>query len=812
MLLGCFPSPSQAGSPGLSILLPRGGQRGTEMDVSFHGARLGDAQEILFYEPGLTVLSMNTSNATELKVRLKAAPDARLGQHVVRVRTAGGITEARTLSIGQYPVIDEKEPNNDFASPQPIPLNTTVHGVAGTEDIDYFKVEAKKGMRLTVEVESMRLGSSLVDCHASILDLKRFELSASDDSAFALQDPVASALIAEDGVYVVAIRESSYAGNNDSRYRVHVGTAPRPLVAYPPGGRIDEETDIVFLGDVKGGHREKIKFAGNASGEVEHYVIQDGQTSPSPNRLRASPFANVLETEPNNSHAQTNTPVAELPVAFNGIIEKSGDTDFFRFKAKGGQKYEVRCLARSVQSPLDPVLALHKADGAKLAENDDSGGPDSLISWTVPADGDYWISVRDHLGKGGPLYVYRVEFVPPNPSLSLSIPEYARNSQQRNSIPVPKGNRFATLLRVNRANFGGNVILSAQNLPPGVSLMSDLIAGSVNETPVVFESAADAPLASRMATLSGAWTNSPGASGGFRQQIDLVYGEPNNTVYYKAVVDKATVAVTEEAPFKIRAVEPKVPLVQSGTMSLKIVADRKEGFKGPIKLSMLWNPPGIGSQNEVVIPEGQTEALYPLNASGDAAVQTWKIAILANADAGKGTVWTSSQLTSLTVSPPFLSLQIPMAAGEQGQSVAIVGKIQALQPFEGEARIELLGLPPKVDLTTNLLFITRTNQEISFASRIASDAPVGQHKTLFCQAVIMKDGEPIAHSLGGGGTLRIDAPPPPKPAAPAVAAASPTPAPAPVATPAAQAPPKPLSRLEKLRLEARERAQAQIKQ
>jgi hypothetical protein len=64
--------------------------------------------------------------------------------------------------------------------------------------------------------------------------------------------------------------------------------------------------------------------------------------------------------------------------------------------------------------------------------------------------------------------------------------------------------------------------------------------------------------------------------------------------------------------------------------------------------------------------------------------------------------------------------------------------------------------------------------------------------------------------VGGGGVLRIDAPPPPKPAAPAAppAAAPAAPAPEPVKT---APPPKPLSRLEKLRLDARERAKAQPK-
>lgn len=801
---------AHATSPGLSIVTPRGGQRATDVEATFHGERLGDAQEILFYEPGITVVSMNTSNAAQLKVKFKLAPDARLGQHVLRVRTAGGISEARTFSVGQYPVTEEKEPNNDFSQPQKIQLNTTIHGVAGNEDIDYYLLEAKKGQRLTAEIESMRLGSALVDCYVAIMDMKRFELAACDDSAFALQDPVASVIAPEDGTYVVAVRESSYAGNDGSRYCLHVGEAPRPLIAFPAGGKAGDEIEVKFLGDVRGDLTQKVKLPDQPSSDFDYYLVQDGQSVPSPIRLRVLSFGNALETEPNNSPAEATKTGAPVPLAFNGIISKTGDADFFRFQAKAGQKYDVRCVARGIRSPLDSVLTIHKADGGQIADNDDSGGPDSYISWTVPEDGEFIVGVRDHLGKGGPDYVYRVEFTPVSASLTLGIPEFARNSQERNTVSVPRGNRFATLIRVNRSNFGGDVALTAPELPQGVRLVCDPIAGSVNESPVVFEAGADAPPAARLVPLVGKNVENTNIVGGFSQTLELVYGEPNNTIYYKTGVERMAVAVVEEAPFKISVVEPKVPLVQNGSMNLKVVAERAEGFKAPISLRMLWNPPGVGSQNEVVIPEGQTEALYPVNANGGATARAWKIALLARADAGKGPVWTSSQLATLTVAAPYVSMQIPIAAGEQGKSLGVLCKLEQLRPFEGQAQVRLLGLPPKVELAQNPLTISKDTKEVIFNAALAGDAPVGQHKSLFCEIIITQDNEPIAHSVGGGGVLRIDAPPPPKPneppAAQTAAAAPAKPADAPAATP-----PKPLSRLEKLRLEARERAAARQK-
>ena len=37
-------------------------------------------------------------------------------------------------------------------------MNVTVNGVADNEDVDYYVVQAKKGERISVEVEGLRLG------------------------------------------------------------------------------------------------------------------------------------------------------------------------------------------------------------------------------------------------------------------------------------------------------------------------------------------------------------------------------------------------------------------------------------------------------------------------------------------------------------------------------------------------------------------------------------------------------------------------------------------------------------------------------
>ena len=119
-----------AAEPRLKTVEPRGGQRGTELTLTFRGDRLKDAQEVFFYEPGITVSKVEPAeDGKSVAVTAKIADDCLLGEHTVQVRCASGISDFHTFYVGALPEIAEAEPNNDFTAPQPVPLNVTVNGV-----------------------------------------------------------------------------------------------------------------------------------------------------------------------------------------------------------------------------------------------------------------------------------------------------------------------------------------------------------------------------------------------------------------------------------------------------------------------------------------------------------------------------------------------------------------------------------------------------------------------------------------------------------------------------------------------------------
>jgi hypothetical protein len=114
----------------------------------------------------------------------------------------------------------------------------------------------------------------------------------------------------------------------------------------------------------------------------------------------------VAEKEPNNRRDQAQEVL--LPVTVNGGIDPAEDVDFFRFHARAGQMLVFEVLAARLGSPLDSILSLQDASGRELAVNDDFNGPDSLLAFTVPTNGEYFLSLRDLRNQGSGSHIYRL--------------------------------------------------------------------------------------------------------------------------------------------------------------------------------------------------------------------------------------------------------------------------------------------------------------------------------------------------------------------------------------------------------------------
>jgi len=242
-----------------------------------------------------------------VNAKVVIAPDAQLGLHIARVQDQErSILRANILGI-PVPNVMKEATNTLFETPQAIALNVTVDGATKPESAEFFVVDAKKGQRLSVEVEGLRANSVRgvlgIDPYVGIMNMKRFVIASADDTALLKQDCFVSAIVPEDGKYVVEVRDSAYQGN--ARFRAHIGTFPRPTAAYPSGGQAGTEVEFTMIGDPKGNYTFKTKLPADPSDKFELFAPNDGLMPPSGNIVRISPFPNVLEDESKNNDIKT---------------------------------------------------------------------------------------------------------------------------------------------------------------------------------------------------------------------------------------------------------------------------------------------------------------------------------------------------------------------------------------------------------------------------------------------------------------------------------------------------------------------------
>jgi hypothetical protein len=487
-----------------------------------------------------------------------------------------------------------------------------------------------------------------------------------------------------------------------------------------------------------------------------------------------SVFPNVIELEPNDDPKQA-PPAVAWPVAFNGVIEKPGDVDHFRFRAARGDAIDVTAYAFRIGSPLDTVVAVLNAAGEQVAANDDDETHDSRVRVTIPADGEYFVRVADKRNQGGPRFIYRVELDRPTPGLAIFLPEPLRKTQDRQVIAVPRGNRVAAHLAVRRDGCAGPVTITHGELPAGVKVSVPTVPSDEYLMPVVFEAAADAPVGGRLVPFTGVCGAKNPVGGGFTQVVRLIPG-PGDLAIHSVELSKLAVVVVEESPFSITVVPPAAPLVPDGTVDITVKVTRDKNFTEPIEAFFPSLPPGVEAPTSVTIPADQSEAVVTLVVHPPAERGDWRMIVeakpakparvrdpLAAAPAGTGRrtrrpaddpIPVASAVVGVKVAEPTVKGRFEPAAGEQGKSVTVVCQLESAAPVTGTLTAKLEGLPPRA--TAEPVEVKGDARRVEFRVAIDPTTPTGEHKTIVCELTGSAGGQKVVYRVGRGASLRVD--------------------------------------------------------
>ena len=735
-----------ASPPQLNTILPRGASRGDEVTVTIHGRNLANTIDLLFHDTGIEFVEVGETADNRATVTLRIAEDCPVGPQAVRVRTAQGVSNLCLFSVGALIEVEEEEPNDSTETAQPIELGTTVNGRVTNEDVDYFAVDLAEGQVIAVEVEGIRLGGALFDPMIRLFGPQGHERLTADDTPLMQQDTAFAYTAIEDGTHYIAVSEAAYGGSNNSYYRLHVGSFPRPLSASPLGGNPGETIAVQWLGDPRfaaseDGEPALVSVAlPDGDGTTPVTVSMDAGVIPTPFPFRLSELPVTLEAAPNDSHESAT--LMQAPGAGEGVIREPGEVDFFAFEAAEGAVYDIRVWARALGSPLDSVLHVFNPDGSELGNNDDGAGMDSLLRVTIPAEGRYTLTVRDHLGRGGDTFAYRVEITPITPSFSLAIHE-----NDEAILAIPQGNRAFVMLRADRTGWDAPANLALNGLPEGLTAGDLSFPQGQRIIPAILEAAPEAPLAGALVDfVATPQSDDIALTGRLEQAISLVTGR-NQTVFLDREVNHFAVAVVEPAPFRVAIARMEAPIVRNGTKHIRITAERDEDFTGEIKVKMPWAPPGFAAP-EATIPEGESEVRVQLQARND--VQVGENQIVFEAQAAGHRICTP--FTPVMVEEPWVAFEPPTVETEQGQDIEFVFKLAVNHAFEGAFPLVLNGLPR--GLTTTPQEINAETGEVRFPIAIAEDAPVGTHDNLQLVASIEAVGEEVVH-LGPGGSIRV---------------------------------------------------------
>jgi len=759
--------------------VPAVGQRGAEFSLRLVGAGLADAADIMLYSPTVTSVGMTASSDNEVSFQLRAAADCPLGSQAFRVRTKQGISELHTFRVTALPVVPEAEPNTSLAEAQSVAANVTIAGVIEAGDVDCFQIALRRGDRLAAEVEAIRLGGTMLDTVLTVFGPDGKQIVSVDDTSLFRQDPFVTIIVPEDGRYVVQVRETNYNGDENSRYVLHLGSFPRPAFVYPSGGQARQQMTVHFGGDAVGGFDQEVRLPDSPRDQFGVFAEGQGLAAPTPNPFRVSPFGNILESEPNDSPTNAGSATSELPIAFNGILERTGDIDCFRFRASQGARYQFEAFASRLGSPMDSVISIVDATGRIIVSNDDDGTHDSRLVFAAPQAGDYVLCVTDKRGEGGDNFVYRVEASEPGPRLLAFLPRPDRKSQDRQAIVVPRGNRVMAMLGAQRTNVDGDVRLMASGLPAGVSFSEVNVPADRFCAPVVVEAQADAPLAGGLAEVH-AMGNAGGQmlTGRFVQVVDLVAGTAD-ALFQSVEVDRLAVAVVDEYPYSISLDEPKTALPRDGTIGFQIHVERKPGFDEPIDVTIPYLPPWVDGPATISIPADQSTVIYTANAFPQAEPRTWPFCVEATParatarpalDAATGALVrrrrrgksansvpataVSSQLVTLRISESPVTGTIGTVAAEQGKPLTVVCPIQRHGQLPQKMTATLEGLPNRVSAIP--VAVSEEDQRVAFTVKLEPTAPVGSFPSLVCRLAGTVDGQEVSYCVGRPGVLKIE--------------------------------------------------------
>ncbi len=704
--------------PDVLRVAPVGAQRGSTVRVIVEGRNLAEVWRVLFSAPGMKAEVVNVDRlpkkeavdddgvvipavlyeAPSYRVTLKVSIASMVppGVHSFRLLTPLGITERVSFAVGEWTEVKESSEMSGKAAWAELPA-TLVGTLETPGEVDEFQFYAREGQELVFQTTAAKIGSALEPI-LEVLDAQGNKVGGK--SVAANRDAVLGIAFTTEGRYTLRISDYEMRGGQDFHYRVTAGELPYLTRVFPLGVRKGEPTEVRLEGFNLAGV-ESVTVQPPASAGLwdtfETRVTTPKGKSLNPIRLAVGEYPEILEKEAGSGLASA-IPV-QIPVVINGRIDSGpspgpSDEDLFRFKARKGQKMILEVEADRLGSPLDSLLEVLDSKGRPIPRttlravlktsvifrSHDSVSPDIRMDTVKGLGvGDY-ILIEDE--------VMQVERLPEQPDEDHHFRRFM-------------GRRFAAFGTTSTAHPLDAPAYKVVPHPAGTTFPP-------NGLPVV--------------TLS--WRNDDGGPM-LGKDSRLAFTAPENGLYHVRLRDVQGLEGPDRAyrltlrepnpDFKLMAGNPmrlrRTPdprnsnVPRGGTIPIQVVAQRLDGFDGPIEVELLDLPKGL-SASPAVIASGQDSTVLALSASPGASLHAEGVAplkIVGRARIGSRPVLRylePDKKLNLIALMPGPDVEIAVGAKEvvlqPGQEKRIPIQIERVPGFEERVPFQIANLPPGV--------------------------------------------------------------------------------------------------------------------
>lgn len=683
----CLPAPR------LLTVTPMGGQIGTSVEVSITGENVEEVSALLFSTPKITAKPVTGEDGkpVENKFLVTIAGDAAPGVYDARVMSRLGVSAVRAFSAGAFPEVTRSKPNTTLETALAIKPNSVCNAVMTNRAVDFYSFQGVKGKRVVVDCAAKGIDSKLTPV-VIIADAQGRDLLVNRTGGVLDFTPPA------DGTYLIKLHSLTFQGGAQHFYRLALmeatGDAPAPRQA--------------------------------ATANVS-------SMSWPPHVLAAKPQAG--ETEPNNKATQAQK--ITLPCDLAGSFFPAADVDTYEFPAKKGETWWVEVASERLGLATDPFVLVQRVTKTgdkesltdvaelydipspmKVSSNGysydgppyDAGSPDVLGKVEIKEDGIYRLQLRDLFGgtrsDAGNVYRLIVRQAAPDFSLVAWAVHMTLRNGDRSALSKPLAMRAGSTMAfevvvVRRDGFDGEIELSMEGLPPGVSASGIKIpAGKVQGMMIVTAGENAKPAFSMakilgQAQINGASVTRPCALASMEWPVKDATGD----IPSPRLVADVPVSVTdsEKAPVTITASENKVWEARVGeTVKIPLKVTWRHEFNGTsIKLKAYGTVFGAMKEVEVPIKAATAEAVLDLAAlktvPGDYTLALHGIGITKysyNPDAVKGAEEakkkSETEVTTLSAAAKKLADEAAAAPADKKADATSAAKTAAERQKQGE--------------------------------------------------------------------------------------------------------------------------------